>query len=131
MLFNSLIFITIFLPIALIGWYGLQKLEKSIYAKIFLVGMSLWFYGYFNISYLVILLVSVLANYGCSKLYEYCFTQTKRKTVLGMGLFINIGLLFYFKYFNFFIDNCNFFFQTDLQFEKIALPIGISFFTFQ
>jgi len=131
MLFNSLIFIAIFLPIALIGWYGLQKVENPVYAKIFLVGMSLWFYGYFNVHYLAILLVSVLANYGCSKLYECCATRTKERAVLGLGLLVNIGLLFYFKYFNFFIDNCNFFLHTDLHFEKIALPLGISFFTFQ
>lgn len=131
MLFNSLIFITIFFPIALVGWYGLQKLEKPIYAKIFLVGMSLWFYGYFNSWYLLILLASVFVNYGCSKLYEQCEGGAKRRGVLCLGLLFNVGLLFYFKYFNFFIDNCNFFFQTDLHFEKIALPLGISFFTFQ
>ena len=51
--------------------------------------------------------------------------------MLALGLTINLGLLFYFKYFNFFIDNCNFLFGTDLQFAKIALPLGISFFTFQ
>lgn len=131
MLFNSLIFIAVFLPIALIGWYSLQKAKNPIYAKIFLVGMSLWFYGYFNVRYLAILIVSVLANYGCSKLFQYCSAQTKRRAVLALGLFVNIGLLFYFKYFNFFIDNCNFLFHTDLHFEKIALPLGISFFTFQ
>lgn len=131
MLFNSLIFIAIFLPIALIGWYSLQKLERPIYAKIFLVGMSLWFYGYFNIRYLAILVVSVLANYGCSRFFEYCSTHSRRKLVLALGLTINLGLLFYFKYFNFFIDNCNFLLGTDMQFAKIALPLGISFFTFQ
>lgn len=131
MLFNSLIFITVFLPISLLGWYSLQKLNNQIYAKVFLVGMSLWFYGFFNIYYLAILLVSVFCNYGCSKLLELCRSRLKRKTVLLIGLIFNVGLLFYFKYFNFFIDNCNFFFKTNFYFEKIALPLGISFFTFQ
>lgn len=131
MLFNSLIFITVFLPISLLGWYSLQKFNNQIYAKVFLVGMSLWFYGYFNIYYLAILLVSVFCNYGCSKLLELCRSRLKRKTVLLIGLIFNVGLLFYFKYFNFFIDNCNFFFKTNFYFEKIALPLGISFFTFQ
>lgn len=131
MLFNSLIFITVFLPIALVGWYNLQKLENATYAKIFLVGMSLWFYGYFNVRYLAILLVSVLLNYECSRLFTYCRTVIGCRVVLASGLLVNIGLLFYFKYFNFFIENCNFLFHTNLHFEKIALPLGISFFTFQ
>lgn len=131
MLFNSLIFITVFLPIALVGWYSLQKLENATYAKIFLVGMSLWFYGYFNVRYLAILLVSVLLNYACSRLFTYCRTVTGCRVVLASGLLVNIGLLFYFKYFNFFIENCNFLFHANLHFEKIALPLGISFFTFQ
>ena len=48
MLFNSVIFITVFLPIALLGWYVLQRLENPGPAKAFLIGMSLWFYGYYN-----------------------------------------------------------------------------------
>ncbi len=131
MLFNSLIFITLFLPLVLIGWYSLQRLENPLYAKIFLVGMSFWFYGYYNFRYTLILLFSLLANYGCSKLFEICIEERNRKAVLTFGLFLNIGTLFYYKYFNFFIDNCNFFLHTDWHLEKIALPLGISFFTFQ
>ena len=48
MLFNSYIFIFIFLPMALLGWYGLNRLKKYELAKMFLTGMSLWLYGYFN-----------------------------------------------------------------------------------
>ncbi len=51
--------------------------------------------------------------------------------MLGAGLLGNLGLLFYFKYFNFFVDNCNFFLHAGIELEKIALPLGISFFTFQ
>ena len=131
MLFNSTIFITVFLPIALIGWYCLKNVKVSQIAKIFLVGMSLWFYGYYNVRYLAILVVSLMVNFLCSQLFEYCHTKVKRKGVLALGLFVNIGLLFYFKYFNFFLDNCNFLLHTDINIEKIALPLGISFFTFQ
>ena len=99
MLFNSIIFITIFLPIALIGWYGLQKLENQLYAKIFLVGMSLWFYGYYNLWYLGILLISVFINYRISRLFEVCASDRSRKALLWTGLVGNISLLFYFKYF--------------------------------
>ena len=131
MLFNSLIFIAVFLPLALAGWYLLQRLENPAYAKLFLIGMSLWFYGYYNISYLWILLVSLALNYVVSALLKRAGAVWQRKALFGVGIAINLSLLFYFKYFNFFIDNCNFFLHTDISLEKIALPLGISFFTFQ
>lgn len=137
MLFNSLIFITVFLPLALAGWFLLQKLENPGYAKAFLIGMSFWFYGYYNIRYLWILLISLGFNYGLSALFQWRGPGEretgffKSRAILLLGIFGNLGLLFYFKYFNFFIDNCNFFLHTDIHLEKIALPLGISFFTFQ
>jgi len=131
MLFNSVIFITIFLPLALVGWFLLQKWENPTPAKAFMVGMSLWFYGYYNIHYLWILLISLGFNYLLSDLFERLDEHSGRKGLLYAGILGNLGLLFYFKYFNFFIDNCNFFLHTDIQIERIALPLGISFFTFQ
>lgn len=150
MLFNSVLFIAVFLPLALAGWYVLQRLENPVFAKLFLIGMSFWFYGYFNVRYLWILIVSLIFNYGISALFQRLRAETgegKRertesekghspngmpeRMVLLMGLAGNLGLLFYFKYFNFFIDNCNFLFHSDITVEKIALPLGISFFTFQ
>lgn len=131
MLFNSVLFITIFLPIALLGWYGLQKLENPAYAKIFLIGMSFWFYGYYNPWYLTILAGSLIMNYACNIAFSRFLAQKAQKWILWLGLAGNLGVLFYFKYFNFFLDNCNFFLHTDFHLEKIALPLGISFFTFQ
>ena len=131
MLFNSVIFITLFLPLTLLGWYLLQKLDNALYAKLFLLGMSLWFYGYYNPRYLLILLGSLALNYLCSFLFDKCQGTLQQKLILALGLTGNIGILFYFKYFNFFIDNCNFLFHSDWQIERIALPLGISFFTFQ
>lgn len=131
MLFNSLLFITLFLPLTLFGWYGLQRLENPTYAKVFLVGMSLWFYGYFNYYYLAILVSSVVVNFGCSKLFSFCHKEGSEKLVLTAGLLFNLALLFYFKYFNFFVENCNFFFHTSWHVKTIVLPLGISFFTFQ
>ena len=134
MLFNSVIFIAVFLPLSLAGWYLLQKLENPVPAKLFLIGMSFWFYGYYNISYLWILLASLCFNYLVSGLMEKCRAEGPRrgrKILTAAGVLGNLGLLFYFKYFNFFIDNCNFFLHTDIHVEEIALPLGISFFTFQ
>lgn len=131
MLFNSTIFIMVFLPIALIGWYLLQKMENPVYGRVFLVGMSMWFYGYYNVYYLWILLVSLAVNYFFSFLFTRVNSPGARKGVLIGGIAANLGLLFYFKYLNFFIDNCNYFLHTSIEIEQIALPLGISFFTFQ
>lgn len=131
MLFNSTTFICIFLPLCLVGWYGLQKLENPAPAKVFLVAMSFWFYGYYNTYYLSILLVSIGFNYVLSLLLQKGTRVGYRRTLLGVGLTGNLGLLFYFKYFHFFLDNCNFLFHTSFQVEEILLPLGISFFTFQ
>lgn len=135
MLFNSYIFIFLFLPIALIGYFGLNRIGKYTLAKYFLVGMSLWFYAYFNISYLWIILASIAINFLCHRMMLSENLQREhmllRKSVFFAGLIFNIGLLFYFKYFNFFVDNVNNIFDLSIHVEKILLPLGISFFTFQ
>jgi len=130
MLFNSTFFIVVFLPLALAGWFLLQRLGNPIFAKIFLMGMSLWFYGYYNVRYLWILVVSMVFHYMLSLLFVKT-TGAMRRMVLYLGILGNLGMLFYFKYFNFFVDNCNYLLHTNIQIEKIVLPLGISFFTFQ
>lgn len=134
MLFNSYIFIFLFLPIALNGYFALNKMNKYILAKYFLVGMSLWFYAYFNIKYLWIILASILVNYICHRLLLSPISINKKyapKIIFPMGLVFNLGLLFYYKYCNFFVDNINAIFKTSIYVENILLPLGISFFTFQ
>lgn len=131
MLFNSYIFILVFLPLCLVGYFTLNHFKKYKLANAFLLGMSCWFYGYFNFRYLIIIISSVLVNFIIYKCMDICKTNYQRKSLLISGLIFNIGLIFYFKYFNFFIDNFNAIFHTTLQFEKILLPLGISFFTFQ
>lgn len=131
MLFNSVVYITIFQPVVIGGFYLLQRLKNPLWAKLFLFGMSLIFYGYYNFSYVGILIASLLLNYACSAEMEKTDKEYLRKTALWIGILGNLGLLFYFKYFNFFIDNCNYLLHTHISIEKIALPLGISFFTFQ
>ena len=131
MLFNSVIFIMLFLPLSLAGWYLLQQINNPVYAKSFLFVMSLWFYGYYNPAYLLVLLGSLFINFLFSCLFERLTSSTIRKILFIFSLLSNIGILFYFKYFNFFVDNCNFLFHTTWTLESIALPLGISFFTFQ
>ena len=71
MLFNSYIFIFLFLPLALLGWFGLNKIKKYKLAQWFLIAMSLWFYGYFNPGYLWIILGSSFFNFLFSGLIDW------------------------------------------------------------
>lgn len=131
MLFNSYIFIFLFLPLVLTGWYLLNCKEKYKMAQTFLVGMSLWFYAYFNLYYLAVILLSCAVNYGISLLIRKRNTMVFRKLMMAMGCIINLGVLGYFKYYDFFVENVNAVFQTDFNVKNILLPLGISFFTFQ
>lgn len=66
MLFNSYVFIFLFLPLALAGWLVLNKCRQYKLAQGYLIGMSLWFYAYFNVSFLWVIAGSCLFNYGIS-----------------------------------------------------------------
>lgn len=135
MLFNSYVFLFLFFPITLIGFYILKALKLSVPMKVWLIGMSLWFYGYFNPWYLIIIVTSIVVNYLlCILMNKVAATpelKGRRKAIMVVGIVFNVGILFYYKYFNFFIDNVNWIFKTDFCVEKILLPLGISFFTFQ
>lgn len=133
MLFNSYIFIFLFLPLVLIGWYVLNHFHRHTLANVFLAGMSLWFYGYFNVYYLAVILSSIGLNYLLSYLLTRMDSHEKLRTRIGLaaGILINLGILFYFKYYDFFIENINHVFHTDFTLKHVLLPLGISFFTFQ
>lgn len=131
MLFNSYIFILLFLPLCLIGYFTLNHFKKYKLASVFLLVMSLWFYGYFNYSYLLIIISSIIINYLIYLCFDKINDKKKRKLLLYLGLLFNIGLIFYFKYYDFFIQNINGIFKTDFNLKNILLPLGISFFTFQ
>lgn len=131
MLFNSYVFILFFLPVCMIGYFGLNHFKKDFLAQLFLLGMSLWFYGYFNPSYLVIILVSIVINYLFSGVLLTAKKPILKKSLLIIALLFNVGILFYFKYYNFFIENVNQVFKTDFNLKNVVLPLGISFFTFQ
>ncbi len=131
MLFNSYVFIFIFLPITLIGWYALNHFKAYEWAKVFLAGMSLWFYGYFNVYYLAVIVASILGNYFISYLMKFSHTKLTKHIGLIAGMLLNLGFLFYFKYYDFFFENINLVFHTNFNLRHILLPLGISFFTFQ
>lgn len=132
MLFNSYIFIFLFLPIALAGYYGFNYFRLYRYANIFLIGMSLWFYGYFNAKYLLIICGSVLINFLISRGMEFLSRRQRiKRLLLALGVCGNIAVIFYFKYYNFFLENVNTALKKSFELQNIVLPLGISFFTFQ
>ncbi len=133
MLFNSYVFVLAFFPIVIIGYFSLNHLKKYQLAKIFLILSSLFFYGYYNWWYLLIIVLSIVLNYAFSRimLSENQNCKKYKKHIFILSLILNIGSLVVFKYLDFFISNINTVFRTSLPFLNIALPLGISFFTFQ
>lgn len=127
MLFNSYIFVFIFFPLCLLVYYSLLHMRKPEAAKVFLVAMSFWFYGYFNLSYLLIMAGSIAFNYS----FHLLLSRNPDKKLMLLAAAGNLGILFYFKYFDFFLSTVNVVFRSSFALRGILLPLGISFFTFQ
>lgn len=131
MLFNSYIFILLFLPLCLIGYFSLNAFGKGKLALAFLLGMSLWFYGSNTPVYLLLIVGSILVNFGFYILSKKLTGEKARKAAKIAAVALNLGVLFYFKYYDFFISTVNSLFACDWNLRHILLPLGISFFTFQ
>ena len=132
MIFNSFEFIFLFLPITIIGYFTLNKFNNYNLSKIWLIVCSLYFYSYFNPWYLPIILISILVNFFiASQLHKEKYKKNFKKTLFFCGILFNLFLLGYFKYYDFFINNINIIFKSNLKILHIVLPLGISFFTFQ
>ncbi len=126
MLFCSYVFILAFLPLTLLGYFLLNKVN-SVAGRCYLLAASLFFYGYFNISYLFLLLGSLVFNYCIGDI----LTRYRKRWLLIFGCTANLLLLGYCKYYDFFAANINELFGTDIVLQNLLLPLGISFFTFQ
>ncbi len=132
MLFNSYEFIFLFLPIMFFGYFYLTSKRLIIGSKVWLVGGSLFFYSWWNIAYLPLILLSMFINFAIGSSLKLSYTtKINRKTILIFGLIFNVGLLGYFKYTDFFLQNFNSIFDANIQLQNIMLPLAISFFTFQ
>ncbi len=134
MLFNSYEFIFVFLPITFFIYFYLNHKRLTDAAKAFLIFSSLFFYSWWNIIYLPLILSSMLFNYviGRQLAKDICNKNYySRKTLLVVGIVINLALLGYFKYADFFINNYNIALNTNIPLFHLALPLAISFFTFQ
>lgn len=153
MLFNSYIFVFAFLPIELLGYFLLARINRKV-SMVFTVIMSCVFVSWLNIWYLPALVLSVVVNYlfgkwiAGAKIKKGCKSDEEEVTACGessngnsrvkkpgfgwtfAGIVLNIAVLFFFKYFNFFTGSINSVFGTGIPQLSLLLPLGISFYTF-
>ncbi len=135
MLFNSFQFIFAFLPIVFVGFFLIARHSRE-WAAAWLVLASLFFYGYWTLKALPLLLASILANYafGLRLAPGAGRGDRSRKALLALAITVDLGVLAYFKYANFFVSNVNVALgalnHTPISMAAVLLPIGISFFTF-
>ena len=130
MLFSSLIFLFVFLPIVLILYHVVCG--HSILAKnILLLFASLFFYAWGEPKFVLIMIGSIIFNYSFGQMIHRCSKRKMASILLLISIIFNLGVLFIFKYLNFTVDNLNTIFHDLIPHTNITLPIGISFFTFQ
>lgn len=127
MQFNSFVFILLFLPMTILLYFGANRL-KFLWGKIVLIVASIIFYTYSGMKLATILGMSLLMNFGVTLLIQ----KAKKPRIFFLTpIAVNIGLLLYFKYTNFFIGVMNQHIGTSWALRELMQPLGISFFTFQ
>lgn len=130
MLFSSSIFIFAYLPIVIFTYFFILRNIKT--RNVFLVFVSLLFYAWGEPRFVFIMLISIMFNYIFGILVDkYRDNKLISKLVLGLMVLLNLTIIFIFKYLMFTVSNINKFAGTSFSVPQIALPIGISFFTFQ
>lgn len=127
MVFSSLTFLMLFLPAVLLIYFAVPRQGKNAVLFIF----SLLFYAWGEPIYVGLMIFSTVLDYTCGWLVEKYRGTSKQKIGLLISVFTNLGLLFFFKYTDFFIGTINTVFGTDIAMLNLPLPIGISFYTFQ
>ena len=131
MLFSSLTFLFLFLPLILLLYF---IIPNRTYRNIILMLSSLLFYAWGEPKYIFLMIFSILNDYLHSIFIEKNKANgknTKAKILLISSILINLGMLLFFKYSDFLIENLNLLFSSNITLLNIALPIGISFYTFQ
>lgn len=126
MLFSSLVFLLLFFPITLLAYY---IIPNRMYRNVVLLITSLVFYGWAEPKLIILMLTLLLINYFLAIVLDR-FTGKMRLFWLLIVIFIDLGTLFYYKYFNFTLENINYLFNTSFT-SSVVLPIGISFYLFQ
>ena len=129
MVFSSIVFLCMFLPIVCISYFLLPKQLRNIWLLVF----SLLFYAYGEPIYICIMAFSTIFDYANGRAIDYCKRKGKKwaKAVLVLSIVGNLGMLGYFKYTDFLLGSINQMTGSDFSLLSLALPIGISFYTFQ
>ena len=128
MVFSSILFIFRFLPMAMILYF----LTPTKFKNLTLLIVSLIFYSWGEPKYFLIMVASIVVDYLVSRGIEKSRNNKKICILLlSISMIFNLGMLFFFKYFNFFIENVNNILGLSLKYVNITLPLGISFYTFQ
>ena len=132
MLFNSYIFILLFLPLVAACYFLLHHYLPAKWARLFLLLASLGFVSFWNTQFALVLILSVLFNFFCGSALSSAAERkaNSKKPIFIGGIAANVLFLGFFKYSNFFLDNINTLFSSHLGTLNILLPIGISFYTF-
>jgi D-alanyl-lipoteichoic acid acyltransferase DltB (MBOAT superfamily) len=129
MLFNSHVFIFLFLPLTLLAFFALGRASHKLAAG-WLAAASLFFYGWWNPAYVLLLLASIVFNYAMGLAIVRAGGGAPGKRLLAFAVCANLGLLGYYKYANFFLDSVDAVLGIGTDLGEIVLPLGISFFTF-
>lgn len=127
MLFSSMTFLFVFMPLVM-AVYFLSKKEIRNYV---LLIASIIFYAWGEPRYLAIMIITILVNYAGAILLDKHYSFRQRLWIVSLTIVLDLSFLFYFKYFNFVVDNINGVLATDFQLLDVIMPIGISFYTFQ
>lgn len=127
MVFSSITFLVYFLPIFLLVYHLVpHKFKNAV-----ILAASIYFYSWGGPRFIFVILGTTFLDFLLVKTMAEQKDQGRKKLFLIISLCLNLGLLFYFKYFNFFIDNINALFGAEIQWLPLVLPIGISFYTFE
>lgn len=127
MVFSSVVFLFVFLPIVISVYF----IANDTFKNIWLLMVSLLFYSWGEPKCIILMLISIFVNYILGIIINKTRDKKMSKVMLVFAVVVNIGILLYFKYLNFFISNINRFLAIKISAKNIALPVGISFYTFQ
>ena len=131
MVLSSVVFLLYFLPAFLITYYLVGKRFKNIV----ILAFSIFFYAWGAPKFIFVIFATTFVDFHIVKWMSVSPSVLQRKLLLTLSIFINVGLLVYFKYSNFFIENLNWLFSLGggptIKWAKLLLPIGISFYTFE
>ncbi len=132
MLFNSYTFVLIFLPLALLGWWGLRARAHRL---LFLTLMSYLFYAWWDFRFVPLMILSTSADYAAGRAIALARSPSRRTTLLILLLIFNLGILAVFKYYDFFVGSLEGLgrllgYQPEWPLLQVLLPVGISFYTF-